>query len=240
MVWFAALAAFVGSALQRATGMGFALVASPLLVLLLGPIDGIVVTNVGSVATAVLSAYQLRDDFDRARARWLIPAGLAGCVPGALVVRALPPAWVGVVVSGIVLIALLVTIAAPHGRVADGPGARTVAGLISGFMNTAAGVGGPAIAVYTRSTAWPRGPFAATATAIFAIQGTAALLLKQRWPEFTSVGWAALGAAVALGLAAGRILHGRLDDRTAMRAVMALALTGTVAALAKAIWALAA
>ena len=240
MVWLAALAAFVGSALQRATGMGFALVTSPLLILLLGPVDGIVVTNVGSVATALLSAIQLRDDFDLDRARWLIPAGLVGCVPGAFVVTALPPAWVGVVVSGIVLLALIGTLATPTGQVADRPGPRVIAGLVSGFMNTAAGVGGPAMAVYTRCTAWPRAPFAATATAIFAIQGTAAILLKQRWPEFSSVGWAALAGAVALGLAAGRILHGRLDDRTAMRVVMTLALAGTVAALAKALWTLAA
>lgn len=105
-------------------------------------------------------------------------------------------------------------------------------------MNTAAGVGGPAIAVYTRSVGWARAPFAATATAIFAVQGVTAILLKQRWPALGQPGWAALAAAVAVGLLVGGALHGRIDDRLAMRAVMALALAGTVAALVRAIAAL--
>ena len=39
-------AVLIGSSMQRITGMGFALVAAPFLVLLLGPIDGVIVVNV--------------------------------------------------------------------------------------------------------------------------------------------------------------------------------------------------
>jgi uncharacterized membrane protein YfcA len=239
-VLLAATAALVGAALQRSTGMGFALVTSPFMMLALGPVDGIVVTNVGSVVTAATSAYQLRSDFDAPRARWLIPAGLLGCVPGAAVVRLLPPQWVAVVVSSIVLIALLVTLATPTGRVRDRTAVRIGTGLVSGFMNTAAGVGGPAIAVYTRSVGWARAPFAATATVIFAVQGVTAILLKQRWPALGQPGWAVLAAAVAVGLLVGGALHGRIDDRLAMRAVMALALAGTIVAFVRAVAAIAA
>ncbi|MCA0438490.1 MAG: sulfite exporter TauE/SafE family protein [Austwickia sp.] len=232
-----ALAVFVGSTLQRSTGMGFALVTSPFMILALGPVEGIVVTNVGSAATALVSAYQLRHDFDLPRARWLIPAGLVGCVPGAAVVRVLPADWIGVVVGTLVLVALVVTLTAPSGRFADGRRMRVATGLISGFLNTSAGVGGPALAVYTRSIGWPRAPFAATATVIFCIQGVAAILLKERWPSVGMGGWAVLAAAAVVGLVAGGVLHGRLDDRSAMRTVMTLALAGTVLALAKALFA---
>lgn len=232
----AAVAVFVGATLQRSTGMGFALVSAPFMMLVLGPIDGIVVTNVGTIVTATTSAYQLRADFDAARARWLLPAGVVGCVPGAAIVRVLPADWVAVVVGSIVLVALLVTLATPTGHLRDRGPVRLATGLISGFMNTAAGVGGPAIAVYTRSTGWARAPFAATATVIFAVQASAALLFKQRWPMVGVLAWAILAAAAALGLLAGHRLHGRLTDRAAMRAVMALALSGTIVALAKALW----
>lgn len=231
------VAVFVGAMLQRSTGMGFALVSAPFMILALGPLEGIVLTNVCGALTSFFSAYHLREDFDTARARWLIPVGIVGCVPGALVVLALPPDWVALVVGSIVLVALVVTARAPGGHMRDTPGLRILTGLISGFMNTSAGVGGPAIAVYMRGVGWARRPFAATATAIFGIQGVAAVLLKWHWPGLDVLGWTLMILAVLVGIAAGQALHGRLDDRAAMRVVMMLAFTGTILALAKAIWA---
>lgn len=231
----AAAAACLGAVLQRSTGMGFALVTAPFLVLALGPVDGIIVTNAGSVLTSSLTAYQLRHDIEGARLRWLLPAGLIGCVPGALVVRLLPAAWIGLIVGVIVLIALLVSLVAPAGRLSDSGRTRATTGLISGFMNTSAGVGGPALAVYARSVGWERRGFAGTVSAIFAAQGLAAIVLKAHLPNFPALGWPMLLAAIVIGLVLGDRLHARLDDRAAMRLVMGLALLGTSAALVKAI-----
>lgn len=234
----AALAACLGAVLQRSTGMGFALVTAPFLVLALGPVDGIIVTNAGSVLTSSLTAYQLRRDLDGDRLRWLLPAGLIGCVPGALVVRLLPAAWIGLIVGVIVLIALLVSLMAPAGRLPDGGRTRAATGLISGFMNASAGVGGPALAAYARSTAWARPKFAGTVAVIFAAQGLASILFKAHLPRFPALGWPLLLAAIVVGLALGEKLHDRLNDKAAMHLVMGLALLGTTAALVKAVIAL--
>jgi hypothetical protein len=50
-------AVLVGASAQRVTGLGFSLVASPFMVLLLGPFNGVLVVNACAVvaALAVLS-----------------------------------------------------------------------------------------------------------------------------------------------------------------------------------------
>lgn len=230
------VAAMVGAALQRSTGMGFALVSAPFLVLALGPVNGVIVVNVGSSITASTSCFQLRRDLDIARLRWLVPAGIVGSAPGAAVVLLLPVQWVALVVTSLVLIALLVSLSTPTGRMADGRSFRVTTGLASGFMNTAAGIGGPPIAMYARSIGWARRPFAASATFIFAVQGVLALILKQTAPQFIWWGWIGLLAAIVVGLRIGRRLHGRLNDQVAMRVVMLLALAGTLVAFGRAVW----
>jgi uncharacterized membrane protein YfcA len=46
------VAVFVGAVAQRVTGLGFALVVAPVLVILLGPFDGVMIVNLCSVLSA--------------------------------------------------------------------------------------------------------------------------------------------------------------------------------------------
>lgn len=72
----ALLAVAVGTALQRLTGIGFALVAAPLLVLLLDPFHGVLVANAATTLAAAILFLQLRRSVDWHRFRMLLLAGL--------------------------------------------------------------------------------------------------------------------------------------------------------------------
>lgn len=230
------VAVLVGAVIQRSTGMGFALLAAPFLVLFLGPLDGIIVSNACGAVSCALVLGRVHRDLDRPRARTLVTAGAIGCLPGAVVVRLLPLDWLGLTVAAVVLIALLVSIFTPGGHLRDTAGVRTTTGLLSGFMSVTAGVGGPALAVYARGIDWRHRSFAATAQLQFLVTASTSLLVKFHVPDFSALGWVMLAGGMLLGLLIGERVAGRLSGPTAMRLVMVLAMAGTLVALGRAIW----
>ena len=77
----AALAVLAGAVAVRTTGMGFALLSSPFLVMALGPFEGILVTNVCGIVAALLNLTAVHTDLDWKRAASVIPAGIVGRSP---------------------------------------------------------------------------------------------------------------------------------------------------------------
>lgn len=59
MALLLALAVFVGAAMQRLTGMGFALVSAPFVVLIMGPVTGIVLVNVCGALSSLLILFRV-------------------------------------------------------------------------------------------------------------------------------------------------------------------------------------
>ncbi|WP_298805157.1 TSUP family transporter [uncultured Pseudokineococcus sp.] len=101
-----ALVLVVGAAAQRVTGLGFAVVAAPVLVLLVGPSPSVVLVNVLGAIVALLVLLRVRRDVEPRR---LLPVTLAALVgvPGGLVLaRSVPSAWLELVLGLLVLAAL--------------------------------------------------------------------------------------------------------------------------------------
>lgn len=136
-------AVVAGAALQRATGMGFALLAAPFIVLAQGPVSGIAVVNLcGSVTAAVILVRTWR------AVQWrhyvvMVAAAIVGIIPALWVtsIVATPLLEIGI---GTLVIAGLTAMLLLRGR---GTNASVVglatAGLASGFMNTTAGAVDP-------------------------------------------------------------------------------------------------
>lgn len=231
-------ATFVGAVAQRSTGMGFALLAAPFLTLVLGPFEGILVANVAGTVAAALNLSQVWRDVEWRRALVLVPTGVLGVVPGAIVVLIAPSAPLMIGVSLVVIVGLASTLLL-RGRTL--PNSRSLAaagGLASGFMNVTAGVGGPGVVVYARATAWPHRHFAATAQLHFLALGIASLTAKQALPTLPGIGWGALAVALLGGLLVGNRLALRIDAALAMRLVMIVATAGAMVALLRGLAAL--
>lgn len=232
------LAIILGATTQRVTGMGFALVAGPLLVLLLGPGPGVLLEQVVGIVVSALVFVTVWRDVDWRVLPWLLVPALVGTVPGVMVAKVLPDAWLQVAVGWLVLVALLATLASARARVFHGRRGATASGLLSGFMNATAGVGGPAIVLYRISSDWPHRAFVATAQVYFTVI-SAAVIGARGVPHLTTATWAAAGVALFVGLGLGSLLAPRVPERTARRLVVAVALVGAVATIVKGATALA-
>ncbi|MGP9736316.1 TSUP family transporter [Brachybacterium sp. AOP42-C2-15] len=227
----AALAVLAGAVAVRTTGMGFALLSSPFLVMALGPFEGILVTNVCGIVAALLNLAVVHADLDWKRAARVVPAGIVGTIPGALLVLWLPPAVLAVAISLLVIVGLLFTVGSRSLQVPNSLWTGAGGGFASGLMNVTAGVGGPGLVVYALATQWEHRSFAATAQLHFAVLGVAALLAKWSLPTLPIAGWAVLMGLLAVGLLGGNVLARWVHGARAMRWVIVIAMLGALLSL---------
>ncbi len=205
-------AVLVGSATQRLTGVGFALVSSPFLVLLLGPFQGVLLANVLSLATNLIVMSLTWRGIELRRLLLLVV-----------------PAVVRRTRRGLGDAAAADRRAAGRGGFAGGgvaghdgaraPGASAAGtlgcgrgGALSGFMNVTAGIGGPGVTLYAVSAAWEHTAFVATMQPYFALVNSASIIAKGL-PSLPGVALvvalAALGVGAVVGQRAQRAGAGR-------------------------------
>jgi uncharacterized membrane protein YfcA len=224
---------FVGAGAQRVTGLGFSLVSSPFMVLLLGPFNGVLVINACGALTALVVLTQVWRDVDLRRSVLLIGSALPAVAAGAWMARSLPAPPLAIVVGLLILLALVAVIASERARVLRGTTGAVIAGLGSGFLNVTVGAGGPAVAVYAVSTGWAQRRFAASAQLVFASLGVASLVAKGGHPSMATAGWTMVAAGLLIGIFVGNHVADRVPPERAQAAVLALALAGAVLTVVK-------
>jgi uncharacterized membrane protein YfcA len=228
----AVVAVVTGATLQRSTGLGFALVSGPFLVLVLSPYEGVALANLLSLVTCCLVLAATWRTVD-VRAAAMLSAGVALAIaPGAALARALPDPLLLVVVGGLATAAATLIAA---GRRVPGlarPFGSVVAGFASGFSNVTAGVGGPALAVYGASTHHPRTSFVPTVQVVGIVTNALSLIAKH---DAHLPGRLVLScvAAVLAGTLIGRWTAGLVSERAGRAGVLALAITGGLVSVVK-------
>ncbi|WP_055589154.1 sulfite exporter TauE/SafE family protein [Peterkaempfera griseoplana] len=221
-----------GASVQRLTGIGFALVTAPALALLVGPGQGVLVSN---CASAAISAVGLWAGWRRVRLTAMLPLVLAAActVPaGAWVAARLPERVLLTSIGVVVAVAVLLVIAGAQVASLRGRGGAVVAGAASGFLNSSAGVGGPALSLYAVNARWPVREFVPNAQFYGVVVNLFSMAAKGL-PRLASPGWTLLALGVAGGAVVGRLLGEWLSDRQARRLVLGLALLGSLATLVK-------
>ncbi|QEW01961.1 TSUP family transporter [Microbacterium lushaniae] len=195
--------ALLGAGLQRISGMGFALTVAPVAVVVAGPAGGIAVVNACSALLAAVLTVHLWRGIDRRRATVLICSGVVGVGVGALITRAVPGAWLEVVI-GLLVIVSVVLVSRPRVRMMRARAGGTAgAGVASGIMSMTAGISGPALALHAVATGWEPHRFAATVQPVFLALGTTSFAAKVLVPAGAledSVNWALLAAVAASAL----------------------------------------
>lgn len=233
----AVLAIMGGAVAQRVTGMGFALLSVPFLVLAAGPIDGVVLANWCGVLAAGSNLISVRKKVEWHRVRWITPAAVVGCLPGLLLIRWVPLSQLGLVVGLITLVALLISVRSPEGNRPDTPGLRVGTGFFSGLMGVAAGVAGPPMVIYRKAVDWDVRGFAASLQFHFTVSGIAALVVK--WgegPTYSVLQWGVLLAGLVVGSVIGNRLAGRVSAKLGLRLVLVIAFAGTLSTIGRALF----
>jgi len=226
----AAAALAAGAAAQGITGFGFSLVAAPVLVLLVGPAHAVRLINVLAVSVNLLLLAH-----DRGAARYgdalrlLVPAAVVAPL-AAYVVHRTDARVLSVVIGVLISLAALAVASGARSSRLRGPVGAAAAGALSAAMNTASGVGGPAIAMYAVNADWPAEAVRPTLQVYFlGLNVLSFVALGPVWPRAAPA--VALLAAVAGGLAGGLALVSRLSAGVVQRAVLGLALAGGITAV---------
>jgi len=116
-----------------------------------------------------------------------------------------------------------------------GRGGALTAGALGGFMNSAAGVGGPPISLYALNAGWTVREFVPNAQ-FYGVVVNAFSVTANGVPDLTTAEWTAVGGAMLAGGLIGRTVGDRLPEHHARRLVLLLALTGGATAVAKGVW----
>ncbi|WUQ89097.1 sulfite exporter TauE/SafE family protein [Kitasatospora purpeofusca] len=229
------LLVLVGSSVQRLAGMGFALVCGPALVLLLGPGDGVTLSN---CAAGVISAIGLAGSWRQVRLARMLPlvAAAACTVPmGAWVADRVPSPALLIGIGLLVTAAALLVIRGIRASLLRGVRGALAAGAASGFMNSAAGVGGPAVSLYAVNTGWTAREFVPNAQ-LYGVVVNIFSIAAKGVPHLAAPAWSTTAAGIVLGAGVGQVLSDRVAERPARLVVLTLALAGGLVTLGKGLW----
>lgn len=229
-------AVVMGAGMQRITGMGFALVAAPFLVLLLGPVEGVVLVNLCGAVTAGAIIFRVVRDVDWKRYLLLAASALLGIIPAALLIRFIPAAVLEISIGVLLAAGLTVLLVLKSAVLPARRRYLLTAGGLSGFMNTAAGVGGPAVSMYSIATRWHHKSFAATMQPYFFTIGAFSLLSKAitapaTFPVMPPAMWVSVATACLAGLVLGDVASKFVPARAAQVLLVILAYLGAAATI---------
>ncbi|CAM3994934.1 sulfite exporter TauE/SafE family protein [Corynebacterium frankenforstense] len=229
----------IGATMQRVSGMGLGLVGGPVVSLLLGPVEGILVINVLAVVNATIVTATTWRNIDLRKFLLVGSTLVVGAVPGAIVVREFSPDLLQVVVGSLLLIALgVVTFGLRWVPTPRGKAPALISGAIGGFMNTLAGIAGPAITVYAQAARWDQRVYAATLQPLFVVAGFISVVIKlvTGAGDLTVVNpwlWPAGLVGMLLGIWAGTRLSRHIPRDKAHALALALAALGGLTVLVR-------
>lgn len=231
------LTVFIGSCMQRISGMGLGLVGGPVLMLVMGPVNGILVLNVLATINALMTTLTVRKNVNWKYFAVIASVLVFGAVPGAIMVREVSPDWLLLVAGTLLLLALsVVTAGKRYVPRVEGYVPMAASGIVAGFMNTLAGIAGPAITVYSTAARWDQRMYAATLQPIFMVSGALSFIIKQ----FTGAGdlgtidpaiWPLGLFGMAAGIFAGVKIAPRISRQKAHQLALALAVLGGLTAV---------
>lgn len=226
-----------GSTLQRVSGMGLGLIGGPILMLIMGPVEGILVINVLACVNAILTTVSVRENVSWKKFGLIAPVMVIGSLAAALLIRRMDTAGLMVVVGAALLVALaVVTFGKKFVPAMAGIGPAISAGILGGFTNTLAGVAGPVITVYAQAAKWPQQVYAATLQPIFVVGGFFSVLTKTltgaaNFDGFPWVMWPAGVLGMCVGIWAGTRIAERVTRDKARVLSLSVASLGAASAL---------
>ena len=221
-----------GATTNRLTGLGFSLVCSPVLLLVLGPRDGVRLLNMISVAVALTNVTT-----GWRHVRWreclvLVAAG-AACTPLAAYAAHRVDDRVLLVGAGLVTIASAVLLRSGRTVVfAGGTRGAVGAGAVSATMNVVAGLSGPSVAMYGLNAGWSADEFRPTLQVYFLVLNSVAVVSLGPVRPGPALAVAA-GIAVVAGFALGARLSRRVPAARFRSLVLVVVAAGGATALVR-------
>jgi len=225
--------------LQAATGMGFGVVAGPVLLVLLDSAGAIQISVALSLLIALVLTPVLWGHVHRPLLWMLLAGALPGLGLGVWVYLLVPLPWLKLLAALAVGGTLLFVAGAPTRAGASGSrpawsrAGAVVSGLAAGVMGGALAMPGPIPAAWMARGGLDRFTLRATLLAMFVVAYLAALGMQAAMAGIAEQVWVLclkLAPATLLGVAIGRVLPRWISERT-FRRILMLVLAATALSL---------
>lgn len=161
------LVIFLAIVIKAILGFGEALIAMPLLTLMIGlqaaaPLVGLM----GAIITAIIALRQWREvDF---RSTWRLVLGSALGIPaGLILLKIVPTEWMMHGMGALLIFYAAYTLIAPHWEGLRHPAWVYIFGFFAGMLGSAYNTSGPPIVIYASARRWSPGQFRATLQGCF-------------------------------------------------------------------------
>ncbi len=235
------LASLAGATVKSVTGLGYPVLAVPVIALVLGVEDAVVLVALPNLGANLYLCWESREARDQTRdLSRLVGFGVVGAVIGTLALVHLP--------EEPLLIALAITIGVfvfnflrrpdlaidPRTATRWSPVVGTVVGLLQGSI----GVSGPVVATWVHGYRLPPRVFVHTVTFIFGVTGAVQIVVLAIQGQFTAdrlLAAAAAAVPVAIVTPLGVRLRDRLAGPAFERAVLAVLLVSAVSLVVDAV-----
>jgi uncharacterized membrane protein YfcA len=227
---------FVAALLQAATGLGFGLLAGPVILLVLNSGSAIQISLMLSLLIAGVLSPTLKLDIDRPLLKRVMIGSIPGLALGIIVFQAIDLAMLKLLAGFTVLYMVLTVtgfIRIPESR-GGAQGLRDFgAGILSGAMTTSVAMPGPAVAARMAALSRPKANIRATVLMVLVLANIAGMGVQAATvgvARETLVLTAWLAPATLVGVVLGRLIVHWFSER-GFRIVLILLLGGTTLSL---------
>jgi hypothetical protein len=229
---FALATVAMAGLLQRVTGIGYALVATPTLLLATGPAEAVRLVTVTSLFTCSLALASTWRSCKWSEVAVLLPFALLAMWPAGLLAETVGHAGASLLAGLVVLSAVALSLRPRPLQVVPQWGQAIVAGGLSGAMNAVAAIGGPMAAAYGVSRRW--GASLIPNLQVLLLLSALGVLLVRGWPSRTSgPQLAALTLMAGAGTLVGGRLAGRMSERWSTGLTVLVAVLGAAMAVVR-------
>ncbi len=230
MEWVLLLATFlIAGMAQRITGIGFALIATPIAVVLIGAeaVSSVAVLGAISSAAALIAT---RRQLQWREALPVVLSTVLWMLPMIFLVQLMSASATGIAAGALVIAATVLAAMPLRGALATVFGSRILGGALVAASASMAGLGGPAGAAHGTVRQW--GEAFVPNLQVLLLATTPFVVFAHGWPaSLDLLPFAASAAAVAAGTFAGSWARSRINGRLALLLTRILAVIGGVFAL---------
>lgn len=160
---------FFCALIQVTSGFGFALLAMPLVTLVLGLNEAAPLVAAAALLINIANTLRLHRHINRLELVRLGAAGLLGVPIGLWLAEHVPAHTVRVILGCILIVYAGYSFCEPRGLRLAAPGWVYPVGLIAGILGGAYNIPGPPLVVYASLRGWPRDEFRSTLQTFFAV-----------------------------------------------------------------------
>lgn len=222
------LASGAGALVKGVTGMGYPVLAVPLIALVADMETAVVVVALPNLAANAYLCWHARDHRHEARTLGrLVGWGTVGAVIGTLALVHLPDAPLRIALAAVILGFVAQFVRRPHLHIGEAAGRRwsPAVGTVAGLMQGAVGVSGPVVATWMHGYRLSRDAFVFAVTVVFGVTGAVqivVLAVQGRFDADLLLQASVASVAVAVMIPVGIRLRRELDVEAFQKAVLAV------------------